>query len=197
MHWNRECERRALPDPALDPDPAPMQLDELPAQSEPQASALCLLVRSAYLLELFEHRVLIFRCNTDPRIPHRNLNRSLTGPSGDLDATALGRELDGIGEQIQNHLPSLPLIRLNLPQPFIAVCVQADSPSSSPLPNQGQRVVDRRRQVELRELQLHPAGFDLREVEDVVDQGEEVLPRGVDVARVLFLLFIQFTKHAL
>src|SRR5262245_65496352 len=32
---DRERERRALPDVALDPDPPPVQLDELPAESQP------------------------------------------------------------------------------------------------------------------------------------------------------------------
>src|ERR1700730_16461121 len=35
-------------------------------------------------------------------------------------------------------------------------------------------VGDKRREREIFELQLHPAGFDLREVEDVVYQSEQV-----------------------
>src|SRR5262245_39625528 len=116
---DREGELRAVADLALDPDPAPVKLNELPAESQAQPGTLRLLVRSAHLPELFEDCFLILRRDADPRIRHRDLNRPLTGPSRDLDATALGRELDGIGEQVQNHLPNLPLIRLNLAKPFI------------------------------------------------------------------------------
>ena len=38
---------------------------------------------------------------------------------------------------------------------------------------------------ERRDLQLHLAGFDLGQVEDVVDQGQQVVRRGEDVVEVL------------
>src|SRR5262249_25965335 len=122
-----------------------------------------------------------FGRNADPRIAHRNLDRSLTQTTGNSDATALGRELDGVGEQVQDNLPDLPFVALNVAQLLIDMRVEDDSTSSRTLPNQSQRILDRGRQVELRELQLHPAGFDLREIEDVIDEGEEVLPGGVNV----------------
>src|SRR5262245_65501542 len=103
-HWDREREGRSLSDLALDPDPPPVQLDELPAEGQSQSSPLGFLVRSANLTKFLEDRLLVFGCNVDPRIRHRNLNRSVTGPSRDLDATALGGELDRIGEQVQDHL---------------------------------------------------------------------------------------------
>src|SRR5262249_8341456 len=40
------------------------------------------------------------------------------------------------------------------------------------------------RQIEIRHLQLHAPGLDLGEVEDVVDEGQQVSPRGMDVAEV-------------
>src|SRR5262249_43048898 len=123
-HWDREREGRPLPDLALDPDPPPVQLDELPAEGQPQPSALGLLVRSADLAELFEGRFLVLGRNADPSILHRDLNRSVTGSNRDLDAATLGGELDRVGEQIQDNLPDLPLVRLNLPQPLIDVRFQ-------------------------------------------------------------------------
>src|SRR5262245_6852729 len=58
-HRNRERERRAQADLALDPDLAAVQLDELPTQGQSQASALHLLVRRPNLPELLEHRFLV------------------------------------------------------------------------------------------------------------------------------------------
>jgi hypothetical protein len=38
------------------------------------------------------------------------------------------------------------------------------------------------RQIEVGELQLHPTGLDLRQVEDIVDEGQQVMSRRVDIA---------------
>src|SRR5207249_11302678 len=46
-------------------------------------------------------------------------------------------------------------------------------------------------------LQLHPAGFDLSQVEDVVDEVEQVLSRAEDVVDVLELLLIELAEHLL
>src|SRR5262245_62852837 len=107
MHWDREREGRPLPDLALDPDPPPVQLDELPAERQPQPSTLGLLVRSADLPEFLEDRLLVLGRNPDPRIGHRDLDRVLQWPSLDIDAAAIGRELDRVGEQVQDHLADL------------------------------------------------------------------------------------------
>src|SRR5262252_24682 len=72
---------------------------------------------------------------------------------------------------------------------------QCYSTPSRPLPNEDERTLDRRRQVELADLQFHSTGLDLREIKNVVNQGEEVLPRSVDVLRILLLLLIELTEH--
>ena len=48
-------------------------------------------------------------------------------------------------------------------------------PVESALADEGTRVIYRQREIECRQLQLHPAGFDLGEVQDVVDDDHEVL----------------------
>src|SRR5215510_12169746 len=70
-HRDREREGRALPQLALDPDLAAVQLDELPTQGQSQPSALYLLVRCPDLAELLEHRLLILWCDADPRVADR------------------------------------------------------------------------------------------------------------------------------
>ena len=52
-------------------------------------------------------------------------------------------------------------------RPRPACCRSAGRPAG--------RLADDRGQVETRAVQLHLAGLDLREVEDIVDQGEQVL----------------------
>src|SRR4030095_5648264 len=67
-HRDREGERGALPQLALDPDLAAVQLDELPGERQSQPVAHDLLVRCPYLPEFLEHRFLILRGNTDASI---------------------------------------------------------------------------------------------------------------------------------
>ncbi len=52
-------------------------------------------------------------------------------------------------------------------------------------------LVQRLGHLELREGELHPAGFDLREVEDVVDDLQQQPPRSQDVLHVAVLLLVQ------
>src|SRR5215471_10025979 len=82
-----EGERRAHSQLALHPDPAAVQLDELPTQSQPQPRALHLLVRRPHLPELFEHRLLIRRGNADPGVTHRNLDQTLLWRGRDFNAS--------------------------------------------------------------------------------------------------------------
>src|SRR5215510_1555613 len=76
-HRDREREGRALPQLALDPDLAAVQLDELPPQGQSQPSALDLLVRCPDLTELLEHRVLILWCDADPSVADRHLHEAI------------------------------------------------------------------------------------------------------------------------
>ena len=46
------------------------------------------------------------------------------------------------------------------------------------------------------DLQVQPARLDLGEIKDVVDQGEQMAPRGADVGNVLRLLVVEFTEEA-
>ena len=47
------------------------------------------------------------------------------------------------------------------------------------------------------EVQLHAPGLDLRQVEDVVDQREQVPPRVQDVGEILRLLVVDLAEHLL
>src|SRR5207245_5096751 len=91
----------------------------------------------------------------------------------DLNTAALRRELDRIRQQVQDDLPNLPLVRPNFAEPLIDGRLQPDSPPPSTLADEGQRAVERRGEVEVRQFQFHPPGFDLREVQNVVDQGQQ------------------------
>src|SRR4029453_7887838 len=104
---------------ALDPDLAPVQLDELPAEGQSQPCALYLLVRRPHLAELLEHRLLILGCDADASVADRPLHEAILRHGRDVDPAALRRELDGVGQEVEDDLPDLPLVRRNLAAPLV------------------------------------------------------------------------------
>src|SRR6266478_7727291 len=161
-----------------------MEFDELPAQGQSQPRAFRLLLRRPDLPELLEHRLLILRRDADPCVGDRYLNEPVFWHCPDFDPPTLGGELDRIGEQVQDDLPELPLVRLNLAKSSIDGRFQRDSPARGSLADEGQRAVDRLRKVEVRQLELHPSRLDLREIEDVVDQGQQMRAGRMDVLEI-------------
>jgi hypothetical protein len=84
------------------------------------------------------------------------------------------RELVGVAHEIEQRLPQPHLVGMQRADRTVA----ANRDLVGILRRQRfdglDHVVDERRKREIFELQLHPAGFDLREVEDVVYQSEQV-----------------------
>src|SRR5262249_24545232 len=66
-----------------------------------------------------------------------------------LDPPALGRELDGIGQKVEQDLPHLALVRSQLPDPAVHRGLKDDTAARGPLAHQGERILDRRRQVKV------------------------------------------------
>ena len=102
---------------------------------------------------------------------------------------ALVRELQRIGHQVHQHLAQPPRIA---PHDRRHVGVdrarQLQPLGLRALGQEVEAVLDRRRQIELDGFQLEPARLDLREVQDVVDQGEQRLAGLAHRLRVLALL---------
>src|SRR5262245_17323890 len=186
-HRERECERRARADLALDPDPPAMELDELPGEGYSEPCALHLLRCHPDLPELLEHRLLVFRGDAHPGVRHRDLRHAVHDAGADLDPAALGGELQGIRQEVQQYLLDLPLIAPDLAQALILRLVQGNAATPGAFPYQCQGIADGLRQIEVRQLQLHPPGLDLGQIEDVIDEREEMLPRLQDVAQVFRL----------
>src|SRR5262245_3236736 len=96
-HRDREREGRALPQLALDPDLAAVQLHELPTQGQSQSGALDPLVRCPHLAELLEHRLLILRGDADPGVADGHLYKAILRHCPYFDPPTLRRELDRVG----------------------------------------------------------------------------------------------------
>jgi len=97
-------------------------------------------------------------------------------------------ELDRVREQVEEDLTDLALVGDHGSEVGRDIRRERDGMGRRPLADEAERPADRVGQGELARLEVHPAGLDLRQVEDVVDQREEVLARGFDVLEVIGLL---------
>src|SRR5262249_26394136 len=146
--WQREREGRPRAEPTLHPDPAAVELHEPPAERQPEAGPLRLLVRSPDLTELFEYRVVIFRSDADAGVRDRNLDPPVRERSAHIDPPTFRRELHGVREQVQQDLLYLPLVCAELAEARVDTALDGDAATSCPLAHEQQRIVDRRWQIE-------------------------------------------------
>ena len=107
------------------------------------------------------------------------------------------RELDGVREQVEDDLAEAPLVaghqvdvRCELERELNAVLDRAFA-------HHHDAAFERLAQREAGELELDLPGLDLRQVEHVVDQREQMVARGEDVVEVLLLLLVDLAEHPL
>src|SRR5262249_29496279 len=132
-HRDRERKRRALPLRALYRDPSTMQLDELAGERQPESGAFHLLVRRPHLAELLEDGLLIRGGDADAGVRDGDLNQAVVHRGSDIDLAALRRELDRVGEEVQQHLLHLALIGSARPDFRGDLLGESDASSTSPL----------------------------------------------------------------
>ncbi len=98
-------------------------------------------------------------------------------------------ELDRVGDQVRQHLLEPEAVADHLqPRAPLDERAQVEALAARVLGQQLDGVVDGVRQRELGLLQLELAGLDLRQVEDVVDDRQQLLAGGVHHRRVAALL---------
>ena len=167
----REAEGAAFALRALDPEASAVQLDEACARAAARGRSLrCRLPAprawpnsskiSSWSSAAIPGPVSVTATSTVPFAIRR----------GDVDTTAGGRELDGIRDQVEHDLAQLPLVRPHRDLVRLELEPQLDAVPGRALGVHRQPALERPAQRNVRELELHPAGFDLREIEDVVDQ---------------------------
>src|SRR6266404_6461285 len=105
-----EREGRAAADRALYPDAPAVERDELPGQGESEPGALDGAARGAHLAELLEHRLVVLGRDADPGVGDRDLDRVVPERGPHVDAPAFRGELEGVGEQVEEHLLHLALV---------------------------------------------------------------------------------------
>ncbi len=113
------------------------------------------------------------------------------------DAAPGRRELEGVGQEIEEHLLDLALVGADCAQTRVDVVRELDAMPICALAHEDQRVLDGAGEVEFGGLELHPSRLDLGQVEDVVDEREEVPRRLEDVVQVIRLLLVDLAEHPL
>ncbi|CAM5596205.1 hypothetical protein KAURM247S_05187 [Kitasatospora aureofaciens] len=196
-----EGEDGAPAEGALDGDGAAEQEGDLTADGQPEAGAAVLAAGGAVgLLEGAEDGLQVLGRDPDAGVGHAEGEHRAAAPyavgqfrvGGGLDAQldpAVFGELDGVGQQVAQHLAQAVVVGEEF----------AGDPGCRPygegevlLPGQraegGLDVVEQGVQRHRVDVQVHLAGLDLGQVEDVVDELEQVGAGGVDDAGVLDLL---------
>ena len=184
-----------LPSCALHANLAAEQTRDLAADRETEARAAVLAAgRAVGLLERLEDQLLLVARDADARVAHgegehgvradrASAGEALLGrsaPDTQRDA-ALLRELECVGQQVLEHLlQPLPVgAQIDAAQSGSTVDVEAQALLLCHRPEGALAEVapPRARETSV-VIHLHLAGFDLRQVENVVDQLEQVRARG-------------------
>ena len=194
----REHERAPLAELAVDPDPAAVQLDEPLREREAEAGSLPLLDRrprsagTPRRSARDPRRRCRDRCRRPRPAPRRSTRAALTStapPSG-VNFTAFESRLK-ITCRIRRSSPSTTSTSGS------AASASRTPSFDRPLAHHHDAALERLAQRERRDLELDLPRLDLREVEDVVDEREQVVARREDVVEVLLLLLVDLAEHLL
>ena len=180
---------------ALHPQMTVVELDDASRKCQPEPGSLLLRRTSSTLLERLEDPLAVLGWHARTVVDHVDGDRRRVDPSADPDL--LGRELDRIRKQVEHHLLEAQFVGGDDVDGGIHVQLQPHGSLCGPLPDHRHAVLERLTDVDKRHVELHPSGLDLREVEDVVEELEQVLARLPDVADVLLLAVVEITEHPL
>ena len=131
------------------------------------------------LLELAEDPFLLLGRDADPRVLDVELELGLPHRRADSHPAFLGRELERVGDQVEQQLPDQPGVRPEA-QARLRLVDQLDPLVERHSPHRVEHLGDGVAEVHGLQDHLHPPRLDLGQVEDVVDQAEQVLAAAVD-----------------
>src|SRR6476620_4157971 len=188
---------------ACDANRPAVQLCEALGKREPEAGAFGLAqMVTARLTEFLEHERQLVGGDADAGVDDGDLRRDARvairyrqQASAQRHAATRGGELDGVREQVDDDLLDLALVGHPFAQRVVHFQSEAQVVPAGALAHQCQRVLEQLSEIEARQLQFHAAGLNLRQVEDVVDQCQQMVPGRVYVAQIIELFGVQLAEH--
>jgi len=159
-------------------------------QAEPRAAGLAV-EAVVHLVEGREDLLHLVGGNAGTIVAHQYPEIAIGRPPADhLDATAHRGELHGVADQVDQHLLHRALVR---PQ-FGGILVHRDDQRLVLFARLGadqlQGGVEGTCRVQRMGRDIHPAGLDLGDVEQVVDQRQQMRAGGMDVAGIVAVTLI-------
>src|SRR3954463_6152723 len=173
----REGEAGTLAATAIDPHAAAEVLDDLPDDVQAEAAAVRLGgERIARLAKLVEDQLLVGHINSRPVVAHFHAQRAALVAQRNADAPSSGlAELDGVGQQIEQHLDDAIDIGAHRPHRLGELELHLDAALLEHLAHAGHRIADQRAHVDLALAPFGLARLDLRKVEHLVDEARQPL----------------------
>src|SRR5262249_49487198 len=158
---------------AFDPEAAAVELDELAREWEAEAGSFGLSALTG-LLELREDRFAVFGRDARAGICDGDLDKAIVEPRGDVDPAFRRGELDGVGEEVEDNWAHAALVSGDRDLLGLSREGERNAVAASTLGVHRDGASEQIRNRYVRELELHATGFDLGQVEDVVDQRQQV-----------------------
>ena len=101
-----------------------------------------------------------------------------------------GVNLTALDKQIEQYLLDLALVAEEIPKPVVHRDIERDAVLGGALAHEGARIVYGQGKIKRSQLQFHAAGFDLGEIENLIDERQEMAPGGENVVGVLGLFLV-------
>ena len=183
-------EGAALVGHALHRQLAAQQVRQVARNRQPQPGAAVLAVRAAIgLAERVKNQVLLVQRNADAGVAHRKGHRVARVPGDVQRHLAVGCELDCVGQQVAQDLRQAQRVGVDAGR---RLRVQHHGQRQAFLLGQRAQRLNERLHGALQVHRLHGhrglPGLDLRQVQDVVDQRQQIVARRQDGGGVLDLL---------
>src|ERR1700674_2057516 len=115
LDWQLDDEEASLSGLAGHPDVATVQRRQALGECQPETGSFVKAPCSrVQLLEFLEQAAEVRLGDPDSGVGDRDLDGLVMALRGDRDGSAVGRELDRVGDKVEQHLPQLARIRLHL-----------------------------------------------------------------------------------
>ncbi len=189
-HGKAYRHRRADSGLALQVEGAAVQLDKGLGQWQAEAGAFGLaLAGILHLTEAGQGLRDVVGCDANPGVRDlKNQAALLPKPRPENDLAANISEFDGIDQQVDQDLPQLALIGPQRRQVLAEIEIERDPAFRCALAHQSLSRTNQLRDLDPGLVKLLASGFDLGQVQYIIDEVELVLARVVNVGRV-FAIF--------